>query len=285
MTMPEETAIEDGSEQQKSNTDSDTGVMGRKASVDALKALAPNTHPPRQTLPFPPEIRLKVLGHLFKRSYKVVWRPSKHKCYPESLSILQVSLICYQEAYEVLYDRATFQFDICDLFKYGSDVGTAYEEIVKRMTHRMKHVSIVFWDFSRKEAIYQQAIESTNELVRAVTLNPRLLSLKLVMNENALERLATMEALTFLNLAVPTIIHVKGHSFHMLPRLKERNRVLAQSDKVWKTVLRELEARNGPIEVVEVPMGEDDKLPLRSIQLHFFALLRLQEVSTQDAPT
>ena len=255
--------------------DSDARV--RKARLNSLKTLTPNIRPLRQTLPFPPEIRLKIFGNVFDRPYKIAWRPSKSKPFRKRLNILQVSSTVYQEAYEILYDTATFKFDICDTFTYGSLLENAHREIVTKITTRIRHARVILGRLNEHSARYQQAVKSTNELVRALRLNTRLRSLELVMNEDGLERLMGMETLQFLDLAVPIKIQVRGPSFYEIPTPGFLEHQRAHFDTRWRIFLREFEASNGPIEVEAVSMSEDWEGP-PGFKLDFEATLRLKQV-------
>lgn len=283
MTMPKEKAVEDGIQVQESNKDPNADAMEEKARVNTSKALTSSTQPPRRTLPFPAEIRRQVFGYLFHRSFNIFWRIGQPKSYPDSLNILQVSSTVYQEAYEVLCDTATFRFDIYDNIKYGFSLRIVNGESVTKIIPRIKHARVIFSHLYPDSGYYRQAIKSINELVCAVAQNDRLRSLELVMNEHGLEKLTTMEALQFLNLAIPTRIHFYGPgvSKHDVEKL---NHIRAHCDKTWGTFLREAEARNGPVEVEAVSTGQHDWVPC-SVSIYFEATLRLKKVSTSGAPT
>ena len=168
-----------------------------------------------------------------------------------------MSSTVYREAYEVFYDTATFRFDIRDHIQYGFSLIVVNGERVTKITPRIKHARVIFSHLYPNSGYYRQAIKSINELVCAVAQSDRLRSLELVMNEHGLEKLATMEALHFLNLAIPTRIHFYGPTVPKLG-LAKLNHIRAHCDNTRRTFLREVEARNGPVEVEAVSMGQHD---------------------------
>ena len=270
--MPKDKAIEDRCEYQIPNTDSAAGAMGRGARIDALKALTPNTPSPHKTLPFPAEIRRNIFGYLLHRSFNIVWLHRASNGYPGSLNILQVSSMVYQEAYDVLYDTATFKFDV----QFGLSLRLVNGKSVKEIIPRIKHAMVISHLFPRSR-YYRQAIKSTNKLICAVAQNGRLRSLELTMNEPGLERLATMEALRFLNVAIPTRIHFYP-PFSSTWDLEKLDHTRAGCDNIWRTFLREVEVRNGPVEVKAVITGGG------LVRIYIEVTLRRKKLSTQGAP-
>lgn len=238
---------------QKMNKDLEASATGTKAKVKAFEALTSKTQTPRKTLPFPPEIRLKFFANIFDQPYKIIWRPSESIIYPDDLNILQVSSTVYQEAYEALCETATFKFDIGDMLRYDGWPRTVYETTMT-MAPRIRHASVIFWYFSwhwtQKLPPSQRAIKSTTELLRTISRNTWLRSLELVMNEDGPERLAIVQTLQFLKLAIPLMNHAEGRSSYvssyMLLRSDELNAIRVGFDQHWRILLLRFEAIHGP---------------------------------------